>query len=60
MKWKKVVKDYQIGTDFWHFDCAAELIQTKSGGKMIIYSRSGKRTNTYGGFIHTNKIERNK
>lgn len=59
---EKVVKDYQIGTaNFWHFGTVFWQVDSNKkirGGKMIIYSRSGKRTK-YINWVHSIQIKSN-
>ncbi len=59
-KVEKIVDQYKIGTaNYWHFGTVFWQIDTKKlirGGKIIIYSKSGKRTK-YINWVHSIKIK---
>lgn len=57
-----IIENYKIGTaQFWNFGTVFWQIDTKKmvrGGKIIIYSKSGKRTK-YINWVHSIKIKQN-
>lgn len=59
---EKVIKDYKIGTaQFWNFGTVfwqVDINNLVRGGKIIIYSKSGKRTK-YINWFHSIKIKSN-